>query len=135
MLNTLLFDRYSKYSKLFQMLLLSFCQPEKHDYRNWIFRCQTWFICRYVLIKFFFIRLTLMLMNLSVLIWIKILFRVCYSERRVTFSENLLTIRQEGIPISSKKYKHLQTWMPWILLQFHDFYKKLSHSETVINDM
>lgn len=57
------------------------------------------------------------------------------TERRVTFSENLLTIRQEGIPISSKKYKHLQTWMPWILLQFHDFYKKLSHSETVINDM
>ncbi|CAG9823929.1 unnamed protein product [Phaedon cochleariae] len=55
--------------------------------------------------------------------------------RRIMIPDNLPPLRQQSNCISTKKYKHLQTLLPWIPSQFHSFYKELSHSDKVDDDI
>lgn len=55
--------------------------------------------------------------------------------RRVVFPELLPQIREQANEISTKKYNHLQSLLPWIPSIFHDFYKNLAHSDKATDDV
>ncbi|KAF2886988.1 hypothetical protein ILUMI_19184, partial [Ignelater luminosus] len=57
------------------------------------------------------------------------------SGRRATFPEEIPNLRNDANAISTKKCKHLQTFLKWVPKQFHDFYKNLKYSsECGVND-
>lgn len=55
--------------------------------------------------------------------------------RRVVFPQLLPSIREEANEISTKKYNHLQSLLPWVPTIFHDFYKNLAHSNKATDDI